>query len=665
MRNYIRKISAAILSAVVITLPMSNAFAKSYSLINGNMDYRKSLVYKSEFNVYVKTFADNYPYYGAKFEPRSGIYIGTPYNKKYPGINNAVDTQYDWFVPKDEIKNNNVARKEIPERQSDHTVLKGINLNFALKNNQVIDIREYSNYIYNKLDEYASWGQDILLVFGKEMNIDDNFNDPELFKDCFRFVADYAHTKENIAMVWAPNDMGGLDTTLAEFYPGDEYVDWIGCSLYTMPYFQGREDGDLGGNMLFGMREFASPALHAKMIHSFITENNIKKPVMITEGGVGYESPLGKDYTEFAKHQYRLYYGDLCRRYPEFKCIISFNEYVKEGDLYRYDASRNPELLSLMQEITADPIYLKSYPSSAPYSYMEMFNGMEFTDKIELSAFAYIPSKQNLVVRYLIDGEWVSEKKDPPYAVNLDSSIVPYGKHILSCEIYDGTGMSHRKNYNISFVPSEPAVTEPPVPEASQVPEGNIYKAIDDPFECSFIDMDNEPDEMRYAVQFLSEQGIVNGLDGINYGAGRLVSRSEIAAMLMRIANIKESNIYCGLSDVSAENWYYGIINAAVNEGLITGYPDGSFGGDLPINRSEFIALMSRMIQRKTDKRGTHDVFEYNDEVPDWVKEDATLAQSYGIILERYNNVFDAYTYVSRGDAAVMLKRLYDAVNEL
>ena len=40
-------------------------------------DMRKQLVKGSELNVYVEGDTDSAPYYGARLEPRSGVYFGT------------------------------------------------------------------------------------------------------------------------------------------------------------------------------------------------------------------------------------------------------------------------------------------------------------------------------------------------------------------------------------------------------------------------------------------------------------------------------------------------------------------------------------------------------------------------------------------------------------
>ena len=647
--KHIKSLVATLLCLATVSsfIPMTVS-AKSLSWVNTQMDYRRNLLSNSEFKTYFKSSPEDYVYYGAKFEPRSGIYIGTPYDRKYPDIKNACNTYYDWFVPSDEIKNDRVARIEKPEKKSDHTVLLGINWNFALKNSQIIDIREYTNYLYNKIDEWASWGYDILLIFGKEMNIDDNFNYPELFVDCFRFVADYAHTKENIAMVWAPNDTGGLDTTFKEYYPGDEYVDWIGCSLYTMPFFQGNPDIDDAANMSFIMGDYANPSMRAKMLHAFMEENNIKKPVMITEGGVGFESPKGIDYTQWAEHQLRMYYADICRIYPEYKCIISFNQYVI-GDLYRYDMAQNPELLSIMKEYTSDPIYLTDYPSSAPYSYKEIYNGIVFNDKIELSSYAYIPKKQHLVVRYLIDGNWVAEKSEPPYAVTLDSSLVSFGEHTLTCEIYDGSTISHRKDYKIKLEPNM---------------DSYKYEKTTDDDTCTFKDMEDKPSEMRNAVAMLEKADIINGLDKDTFAPDKRISRAEIATILTRMIGAKETDSPLSFSDVDKSNWYYETVRAAVSEGLIDGYEDNTFRGENAVTKNEFVTLIARILQNRCGKTVPNLALTYDDTVDDWAADYVRIVKDSNILLERTDNLFYGSALMSRGDGAIMLARLYKALQK-
>jgi len=420
------------------------AMAKSDYIIGTNIEKMRRLVNESEFKIYAEVSSSKGTYYGAKFEPVSGSYLGTPYNVPFEGIANGVDTEYYWLELSDNIKNYNCPRVEKTEVPSLHKRLVGINWNFASKEN--VKLEEYSNYIYNFIDSLSVRGEDILLIFGKEMNIDDNFLNEDNFINAFRFVADYAHTKNNIAMVWAPNDTGGLDTTLTGFYPGDKYVDWIGCSLYSMPYFQGNPNSTETDNIAFIMGDYANPVTRAKVIAKFMDENNIKKPVMITEGGVGYESPEGERYIDWSMQQLRRYYGDLVRRYPQFKCIISFNNYVESGDYYRYDFGKCPELMQVMREQISDPIYLTSYPSCSEIAYNEIYDGMEFNGMIKLSAFAYIPKAEWLRVEYLVDGTKMGDSCYPPYKINIKAEEIGLGSHNLTVNMYSGNDCVGSRN---------------------------------------------------------------------------------------------------------------------------------------------------------------------------------------------------------------------------
>ena len=137
-----RFISAFLCLVTVVTALPSAVSAKSLSWVGREMEIRHNMLKENEFKIYVKTTPDYYPYYGAKFEPRAGVYLGTPYDRKYPGVENAVNTSYDWFVPTDEIKNENVPRVERAETLSNHTELIGLNWNFALPNSKKINIRD-------------------------------------------------------------------------------------------------------------------------------------------------------------------------------------------------------------------------------------------------------------------------------------------------------------------------------------------------------------------------------------------------------------------------------------------------------------------------------------------------------------------------------------------
>ncbi|KAI8851003.1 hypothetical protein BC829DRAFT_388245 [Chytridium lagenaria] len=77
-------------------------------------------------------------------------------------------------------------------------------------------------------------GRSVFIRYGPEMNGDwmQGFGRrPAGYIASFRRVAQQIHDRTAAAMVWSPNlDQNGDSFT--EYYPGDEYVDWVGLSVY-------------------------------------------------------------------------------------------------------------------------------------------------------------------------------------------------------------------------------------------------------------------------------------------------------------------------------------------------------------------------------------------------------------------------------------------------
>lgn len=619
----------------------SSAFAKSDDWINPNLDKMHAMLYEEDFRVFAESGAENYVYYGAKFEPRSGSIIGTPFNCDFDGIDNGIKTYYEWFTPSEELKNHNVPRKEVAEKESDHTKLIGWNWNFASK--VPVNMSEYENYVKNYIDNLAARGEDILLVFGKEMNIDDNFIDEQVFIDCFRYVADYAHTKENIAMVWAPNDTGGLDTRLIDFYPGDKYVDWIGCSLYSMPYFTGDKNANEGANIGFIMGPYANPVMRAKLMHNFMVENNIKKPVFITEGGVGYQSPDGEDFSGWAVQQLRKYYGELVRAYPEFKCIVAFNNYVPPGDYYRYDMGSNPMLLENIQMLTKDPVYITDYTKNSDVSYVGLYNGMEVGDTLKLSAYGYQPKVQWMKVKYFVDGREVHLTEYPPYKYTVTG--LSEGNHTVRAEFYTNDNLVKSLEYNVNAKPKL----------------NRVYKDEEYLGGCDFSDMDSMSAEVKNAVTELSERGVISGIGDNKFAPMSKVTRAEISSMLVRALKLSGGNET--FPDVAESAWYYKPVLSAKKAGLLDGFEDGTFRPEKSVTNEQLIAILAKHME-KLGMKSKNTKLPFTDVINTWAQKYVQLGYENGITLAYEGNTFRSETAVTRADCAVMINRFLKVIEK-
>ena len=125
-----------------------------------------------------------------------------------------------------------------------------------------------------------AWGRPLLLRFGFEFNGDwfTWSGDPAAYIAAWRHVHDILRGvgADNVAWVWAPNAESCPDTQgndMHRYYPGDEYVDWIGVDGYN---FGDRYDE---WHKWQTFDEIFDQALSA------ISKRYPSRPVMITEFG--------------------------------------------------------------------------------------------------------------------------------------------------------------------------------------------------------------------------------------------------------------------------------------------------------------------------------------------------------------------------------------------
>ena len=78
------------------------------------------------------------------------------------------------------------------------------------------------NQVRKVLNNLNAYNKPMLIRFANEMNVSSLGDDPEIYKQVFRVVADMIHEYPNFAVVWSPNDIGGLDRPFEYFYPEEE-----------------------------------------------------------------------------------------------------------------------------------------------------------------------------------------------------------------------------------------------------------------------------------------------------------------------------------------------------------------------------------------------------------------------------------------------------------
>ena len=199
------------------------------------------------------------------------------------------------------------------------------------------------SYIQEGVRAMSQLDATILLRVGAEMN---NWSDcdPATYIQAFRKVADAAAPYSNIQMVFSPGDISNRNVTIDQFYPGDQYVDWVGMSTYQntnyLDVYGNPMSYSLSGtpasNPYYGTGVYDyDPMVIIKPIVDLAKSHN--KPVMISECGFGYRN-YGADQTAYAVDQLTKFYSYVNMVYPQVKAVFYFDV---DLDSSRYDYSLN------------------------------------------------------------------------------------------------------------------------------------------------------------------------------------------------------------------------------------------------------------------------------------------------------------------------------------
>ena len=129
-----------------------------------------------------------------------------------------------------------------------------------------------------------------------------------------------------------------------------------------------------------------------------------------------------------------------------------------------------------------------------------------------------------------------------------------------------------------------------------------IFRLIDDegkttPTQSSFYDV---PDNEWYsqAVAYAEGKGIVIGYPDGGFHPDDWLTRAEFATLVSRFVSLEQQEESLRFSDVPDDHWAEPYIYKCVAQGLIIGFPDGTFRPENLNTRAEVVVIMNRLLNR-------------------------------------------------------------------
>lgn len=423
------------ITSIILTLTLilgSNALAFTFPEPDWGalLADKKRMVTDNTLELYTEGSIENAPYYGAKFEPRAGAYLGmvaeTSQNFKPIGsyLTYIEDMwQDDLYYPANEmIRSDNV---------------------ITMIGWTIGDINSV-NYdkVRQVLNTLNSYNKPMLIRFANEMNVSSLGDNPDKYIEVFRTVANMIHEYENFAVVWSPNDLGALDRPFEYFYPGDEYVDWIGVSCYMIKYFMGNQNTSYNDSVYFMTGDYAWASNRIKPIVEFMEKNNIKKPLMLSECGVPTNNNFGENLESWSAPRIRDLLYSLVMKYPQIKMINYFNIH-RANEAERYDISDYSYAADIFNEARKSGAYITEYGKNPRFAFAsaDKKENLEANSNgvVKLYTNAYFGGQSDVTINYSVDGKWYHSSNKIPYTCNLNISSLADGKHTISVWAFDET----------------------------------------------------------------------------------------------------------------------------------------------------------------------------------------------------------------------------------
>jgi len=111
---------------------------------------------------------------------------------------------------------------------------------------------------------------------------------------------------------------------------------------------------------------------------------------------------------------------------------------------------------------------------------------------------------------------------------------------------------------------------------------------------------DTEGTDYEGAVATLTTLGLLMGYPDGTFRPDATITRAEFCAVAIRALGLEDAAGYAAgatiFPDVPATHWASGYINLAVDQGLIKGFPDGTFRPSAPVTYAESLAIVVRLL---------------------------------------------------------------------
>ena len=308
---------------------------------------------------------------------------------------------------------------------------------WAIEPNSLEEIHD-DEWLHGMAQAAADAGIPVFVRFASEMNggWTPYHTPPALYREKFQMVARVFHQiAPNVAMVWCPNEIP--QSNIADYYPGDDAVDWVGVNFYSVYYNNGDANRPVA---------WCNPADKLEYVYAHYAA---KHPIMICEwAATHHEKADGVDRPAFAAEKIAQLYSALPRRYPRIKAVFWLDmnaiEYANDPATRKNDYSllSTPRVAGAYKRMVNAPYFLDHVSGDAIASRetVALADRTVLRGKVNLSAYVKTYEGSPTVV-WSVNGAPMQSLTDPgAYEWTLNTATLPNGPAKIGVTVLDSKG---------------------------------------------------------------------------------------------------------------------------------------------------------------------------------------------------------------------------------
>jgi hypothetical protein len=302
----------------------------------------------------------------AKFEPAEGCYIGAfidlDFNltdRRVPPTEQRKIEDFEALTHKKHASyftyvgyGQPFPRAWVEEIKAEHAAPQ-----IAFEPNNGLDEVEDDEYLRCWARDAARANCPIFLRWASEMNGSWTVygKNPAQYREKFRLVSQVMKEEApNVAMVWTP--FAEPQNLIAEYYPGDQWVDWVGVNIYSV-YVN-------NGDPRFPAYQ-KDPVEYLRFIYDNYAA---RKPIHISEfAATIFCKGTSTDTVSFAIDKMEHFYGAIRDEFPRVKAVNWFcwDTIRANRANNNYSLLDDGRVLAAYRKIVADPHFLSDVPFDA------------------------------------------------------------------------------------------------------------------------------------------------------------------------------------------------------------------------------------------------------------------------------------------------------------